>query len=404
MKKILRGSLLAILVLVLEVSCISNERVDENAKRTVLVYMAGELMKENVANINISWMQQSLGNGMENAVLLAFVDKPGKKPCLIRIRKVSRDGDTGLDTLKIYNELNSADPTVLRQIIDEVKHDWPCESYGLVLWSHGTGWVPSSQLKNTELGWSAPRRYEGNGEPQGVEFDFSGNTKAFGVDKVDGKNVWIDIDDLVEALDDDGFDFILFDACYMGNVEVLYALRNKASYIISSSIEIWEDGFPYFNITRDLLNSHLVKVCESFFEYYSKDYSVPMAGISLVKTSELDSLARCFRKIIAHNDTIPQTDISGIQSMDWFNNHLFFDMEDFVDKLNSEYFNEFRLQLNACVMYKNSTPFIFPNDPVKKRKMDKYCGMSIYIPLVKYDSWGLNDEYRKTEWSIDTGY
>lgn len=388
------------MAMVLPASCVMKDVADQSVQRVVLVYMAAEKFSPGPVNNNIEWMQQSIGNGMENAVMLVYVDKSGRKPCLLRVRKGRNRRDTGLDTLRKYDEMNSADPSVLRMVLDDVKREWPCDSYGLVLWSHGTGWIPKEQLKNTELGW-APVRNGAESQPDRLEFDINDQTKAFAVDE---SGEWMNIDELADVFGDHEFDFIAFDACYMGNVEVMYKLRNKTDYIISSSIEIWTDGFPYFKITRSLLNKNLIDVCRSFYDYYSLDYSRPMAGISLVRTSQLDSLARCFRKIVANNDTIPQMDASRVQSLDWFKNHIFYDLEDFVDKLGTEYLNEFRLQLDECVLYKNSTPYIFPGDMNKQHKIDQYCGMSVFIPLSKFDSWGLNDDYRKTEWSIDTNY
>ena len=132
-----------------------------------------------------------------------------------------------------------------------------------------------------------------------------------------------------------------------------------------------------------------------------------MGGISLVKTSELDSLANCFSKIVSeYRDTIPVLETGNIQLFDRFSNHVFYDLEDVVDKLdvNRKYLTEFRLQLEKCVEYKISTRFIFPGDRVDEIEVGTYCGLSVYIPLEKYDANGLNDDYRKTDWSIDTGY
>ena len=412
-KRILYSLAVILSGLILPSSCIMEEMADESVRKVVLVYMASEAFSSySFANKNIEWMQNSLGSGMDNAALLVYVDKAGLKPCLLRVRRGRTSRDPGLDTLKIYNEMNSADPDILRLVIDEVKQQYPCDSYGLVLWSHGTGWIPQSQLKNTELGWKAPKRGGGDDdEPHRLEFDFEGGTKAILVDRTWQSGVandtWMEIDDLAGALHDHEFDFIAFDACYMANVEVLYALRNKTDYIISSGIEIWGDGFPYFSLTRDLINKNLVKVCESYYKYYSMDYYEPMAGISLVRTSGLDSLARCFRKIVADNDSIGQMNdsiVNAIQSYDWFGNHLFYDLEDFVDKLGTEYLSEFRLQLDECVMYKNHTPQIFPYTSSKRRELNEYCGMSVFIPLDKFGAIGLNDAYRETEWSRVTGY
>jgi hypothetical protein len=65
--------------------------------------------------------------------------------------------------------------------------------------------------------------------------------------------------------------------------------------------------------------------------------------------------------------------------------------------------------LDRCVPFKISTPYIFPGE-YEEIKVDKYCGLSVYVPLSKYDKGinqgapTLNDDYRKTGWSRATGY
>ena len=94
-----------------------------------------------------------------------------------------------------------------------------------------------------------------------------------------------------------------------------------------------------------------------------------------------------------------------MQSVDLLNS-----TQSFNDDLNS--FISSASSLKDCVLFSKSTDCIFKgkkkydysDDPQYEIKIDSYCGLSVYIPLRKYDSMGLNDEYRKTEWSIVTGY
>jgi hypothetical protein len=277
-------------------------------------------------------------------------------------------------------------------VIDYVVENYKAEHYGLVMWSHGTGWLPTDQLHFVAPNMKyAPKRafaWE----------DRKGQTPAYDC---------MDLDELVEGIPDGVFDYILFDACYMGNVEVAYALRNKASQIISSCYEIVSYGFPYHIVTRDLLNGSVLKACTEFYDYYnSMNGWMQMAGVSLVNTDELDSLARCFRKIIArYGRAVPTMDVSQVQCFDRFTNHVFYDLDDFVDKLGTgkEYQIEFKLQLEKCVPYKMSTPFIFPGDREQIR-VNSYCGMSVYIPRPEYEESGLNAAYRETEWSDYTDF
>ncbi len=375
-------------------------------ERTVLVYMAAEGNLSNIANTSIYSMVSSTGDYYDNNNLIVFVDRINVNPVLLQIHRAQ------IDTIHIYPELNSADPTTLSEVIDYVKDNYKTESYGLILWGHGMGWLPTSQYHfvASNYGYAPTRGYADNWTTyEGSQYQIKA-TRGFGLEFKTGDTfayTCMDLDGLAAAIPDGLFDFIAFDACYMGSVEVIYALRNKAKNIITNSYETVSYGYPYHIVTKDFLSGDLIKACNEYYNYYnSMSGWERTAGISLVNTEGLDSLARCFNKIMAvMNDSVAGMDVSNIQCFDRFNNHVYFDLEDFVANLNvsREYLTEFRLQLDECVKYKISTPYIFPGDR-DEIKVNSYCGMSVYVPLFQYEPSGLNDEYRKTEWSKSTSY
>lgn len=391
-KKTIRRCLLFTTLLIM-VSCEKTYDLRNVTTKTVLVYMAADNNLSSHARSDINLMRSSMGVDLDYANLLVFVDRQGLKPALLHIH------DYRIDTIRVYDELNSADASVLKDVINTVTDNWKAESYGLVLWSHGMAWIPEPQMHAIADNhqW-APMRT-------------GPRTKTFASEDLpNNKYTCMEIDELADAIPDGVFDYIAFDACYMGSIEVAYALRKKARYIVSSSCEIVDDGFPYERVTRDFINGNLLKMCSEFYSaYYNKGGWNQTASISLVDTYGLDSLARCFKKIVAaHKNEIDTFNISKIQHFDRFNKHVMFDLEDFVDKLGTDKtdLREFRLQLDKCVLYKNNTPYIcsdYPDDP-NGIKMISFCGLSVYIPLSVYDSFGLNDDYRDTEWSRDTGY
>lgn len=404
------AGLLCLAGLLMLASCISNNKVDDKKNRTVLVYICGDNNLSNTANSNIYSMNSCISSGMDNSNLLVFVDRKGIAPALLHIH------DFKIDTVATYNELDSTDPQVMRMVIDEMVKNWKAEHYGLIMWSHGTGWIPTKQLHfvapSPPLNYAQSRDGSSTLKRESVleRQRYPYNTKAFAWEDRAGETPrykCMELSEMVEAIPDGVFDYIVFDACYMGNVEIVYALRNKADYIVSSCYEIVSYGFPYHIVTRDFMNGSLLKSCNEFYNYYnSMSGWEQMAGISLVKTDGLDSLARCFRKIVnEYSERIPDLDISNIQCFDRFDRHVFFDLEDFVDKLGTrkELLTEFRLQLERCVSFKISTQYIFPGDK-EEIKVNDYCGLSVYIPLREYDESGLNDDYRQTEWSMNTDY
>lgn len=353
-------------------------------ERTVLVYMPGENNLSREVTENINAMLECLAGTKYERNLIAFADQRDAAPCMLRITP------SGIDTLDVFENVSLADASTLSMAIEYVKKNCRNKSYGLVFWGHGTGWIPLSQLHNVarNLGY-APMRSA---------------TRSYALEYSTGKNRVmhsIDLDSIITAIPDGMFDFIAFDACYMANVEVAYALRKKADYILASCAEVAGSGYPYSTITNHLIENNLTKVCSGFMDYYnSREGWEQMGDISLIHTAGLDSLAGCYRKIIAeYRNAIPDMDVTDIQYFDGFDKHTYYDIEDFLEKLGTrvEYMDEFKSQMKKCVFYNGSTPFMFHGEH-NELEIKKHSGMSVYIPISEYESIGLNQEYTKTEW------
>ena len=119
-------------------ACHDSDKIEpEYGERTVLIYMAADndLNKDGETNI------KSILKGMEQTAgrLVIYIDPRYDVPRLLTVK-----GGKGcrLDTLETYTEENSASPEVLARVVQEVQKRYPASSYGLVLWSHGLGWVP----------------------------------------------------------------------------------------------------------------------------------------------------------------------------------------------------------------------------------------------------------------------
>lgn len=373
---------------------------DSFANRTILVYMAADNNLYSNAVQNINDMLSVMDTLSQNKNLIIYIDSPDSVPVLINVHI---NVHNRCETIKVYEEQNSADGNTLAKVITYVKRRFPAKSYGLLLWSHGSGWLSSEGLSTVSNYYRAPYRNNENGVVVPY-YDLDGPspmTKAFGYDEPE--NQWMSIADLSKAIPDGLFDFIAFDACFMGSVEVLYSLRNKAQRIIASPYEIISSGFPYKTIIPQLFNNDLLGVCNSFYQYYDNKYGWERtAGISLIETSELDSLALCFKKIVAGKELeISDFNIVNVQRFDRFKIHTTFDLLDFVNEIcsDSTMLEEFNKQLERCVIFSKSTSRL-----MDEINIHSFSGMSVYIPISEYNSRFLNEEYRQTEWSIDTGY
>lgn len=385
-------------------SCWTQNGKNLTINRTVLLYMNADNSLDYYAALNLSAISGYIGNPDKfGARLVAYVDRYGRKPFLAEIR------ENRIDTITVYPEQYSSDPTTLANVIDEVAQRWPSEKYGLVMWSHGTGWVPTDLLRTVAYNLGYVRGADGR-IPDDYVWEPDSLTKSFGYEaskKADRGYISMDIEDMAAAIPDNMFEFIIFDACYMGCVEIAYALRNKTKQIVSSAYEIVGDGFPYQSITQFILKGDMLTVCEDFYNYYnSMSGWKQMGGVSLVKTEGLDSLATCFRKCIkGHEEDIRSFGIYDVQRFDRYSIHVMFDMKEFVDKIckDDALREEFDRQLEACIPYSMSTQYMFKGVDYHELKINNYCGLSMFIPVKAYDGI-INDHYRKTLWSRATGF
>ena len=123
-------------------SCSENETPEPRTTRTILVYMMANNSLNSFASKNHRKHdrrgdQQKSQRRKPDRLLCSRRFAPGTSPDKRRKRCCQEIH------LKDYEKQNSADPDVMRSVIGEVVSQYPADSYGLVLWSHGTAWLPS---------------------------------------------------------------------------------------------------------------------------------------------------------------------------------------------------------------------------------------------------------------------
>lgn len=412
------------------------EVFDDTPAKTILAYISADNPETSslfpYVQVNLNdmayGMRQEAGS---NCNILAFVDGPGKsKSYFMNIHDGIMEKVFIFDETNVKNfspeidsnqdgNLDSSNPATLRMAIDFMMKHYPDREYGLILWSHGGGWIPRDKWNRITEQYTRSKASVSSAFPSdAMPLLTKGSTltRYFAYEPSNS----MELDELAAAIPDHCFDFIVFDACYMGCVEVAYALRNKTRYIISSTTEIMGTGFPYRSVAGRLANGYLIGACREFYTYYNNfdDYR-RLGEVSLVCTGELDSLACCFRKIVSGKSDVwrSDTEFSNIQYFDRFNNGIndrrsvFFDLNAVArtySKSEAEY-NEFRNQLERCILYAASTPELFIYYPPLFYRQDhitvnEFSGLSVYIPFRDNDAIGLNDSYAQLEWSKETNY
>ncbi|MEO6524475.1 MAG: clostripain-related cysteine peptidase [Mucilaginibacter sp.] len=342
------------IVILISIFCLQNckkhseifrEKSVDSVNRMVLVYIAGNNNLQYDAINSINKLEMGLNNA--NATLLVFVKTTSAHSYLLKIKHDNTDKIIS-DTIKTYGSRNSSDPDFLKEIINDSRSLSPAKSYGLVLWSHATSWAPSELKVN-----------------------------AFGNDN--GKEM--DIKDLRNAIPSD-FAYIMFDACYMGALEVVYELKGKTKYILASPSEVLSTSFPYELITPYLFGGQedLKIIAQKYFEYYqSKSGYNASATIALIDTEQLEQLALYTSSLLSSNQIINKNfNISLIQRMDFDASSQIkaYDFLSFLkENFKPEQYSNITDQLNKVILYSNHTNK-FLNNPI-----NDFCGLSIYLPI-----------------------
>jgi len=346
---------------------------DEDKFRTVLVYLAANNNLELEAYKNMDQMENALGDVDGN--LIVYAKLPGNKPSLYHIYKKESEKARKVK-IKDYEPHDSSDPATMRLVLEDVRNLFPAKTFGLVLWSHATGWIPSSN-GNIKL-------------------------KSFG----DDGGSQMDVKDLHSALPYT-FDFILFDACSMASVEVLYEIKEKAKYFIASPGEVIANGMPYDKITNDLfspdVNAYRL-LAEKYHAHYDNLSGLRRsATISVIDASKLQDLASETKQILlSQQPTHADYNREQLQRMDFDrigNPLIAFDFLDFIEQNynHATSYRSLQTTLEDAVVFKANTPSF------NGFTIDKNSGLTCYIPHSDNEET-VHAYYRTLKWYTDSGF
>lgn len=353
-----------LLFVLISASCTHEDVItNEESPRTVLVYMAADnsLSGFDKQNIN-SMLEGGTKEALNGGNLIVYIDAKDTIPLLIQITPA------GKKVLKSYPEHeNSVSVETMKEVIEEVKTNFPAKSYGLMLWSHGSNWFPSDMT----------------------------SLKAFGQDKSN----WMELAQIKEVLADNSFDFIIFDACYMAGIEVLYELKDKANYIMAAPSEILGNGFPYSKIISRLfkMSPDLTGICDEFYDYYANS-STPFATIALVSTPQLEPLAIATRNIMQDNfDKTEDIELNSLQRYFRSPYYGMYDFDDYISRIApEEQYAQFQAALEKAVIYKKNTPS-FMIGYSGGYYINHFCGLSSFIIRDSYGS-SIKNKYTELDW------
>lgn len=302
----------------------------------------------------------------------------------LRIKEVSLDKST-------------ISPETIGDILAQMAEVAPAKRYGVVFAGHGQGWITREALNSDKGIEKFGVSYNPWLVAEGAE-----QTRAFGEN-----NVQLNIDELAMGIESSGvdFDYILFDACFMSNIEAIYDLRNSANYIIASPCEIMGRGFPYHRTLPYLFTDYGESTdydgaARSYHEYYKNEYvgNGRCGSITVYKCSEIEALADAVRGVMVSAKKSAEYDSSTLQTYEGQRYHQFYDFGEWVNVVatNGEALDRFNAQMKECVVatYTLDTFYsaygTYGTYPIN---LDVYSGVTTSAPSDAYTG-----EWKTTNW------
>lgn len=398
-----------LLLFVLCSSCSCHKENRDEVSRTVLIYFAANnsldwLSSENIKDLAKGYVPDYFepGESKNGEVLLYYLHRRDSLPILVRVSK-DKFGKVQEETIVEYDMHNSMNDSVINNVLNYAHQLFPAKENGLILWSHGTGWLPVRYYSNPTGASYAPKQMSQEEYDEYHSYDYL--VKSFGQD---GSNE-TDIINLAKAIPFQ-YSYIIFDACLMGGIEVAYEFKNKAEYQMFSATEILASGFPYNLIMEPLLYSNanmedrLKETATRYFNYYNEQSSVQdrSATIAVIKSSALDGLAISAKTIFSTGrDNIDTLTMSTIQG--FFQRQLpkpwYYDLDDFMSRIYTDesHYSSFTSELNKTVLYSAHTDYFIKGNSRWNFKIEKYSGLSTYIP--NPENIILDTYYRNYSWN-----
>jgi hypothetical protein len=353
------------LLLCLLLACNGNRPTETPVaqRRTILFYLGGDNSLSNEIETRLEALKTvPIPPGCR---LLAYADTRSAAPQLLEI--TTSRSQNRIHILRQYEETNSASPETLASLLQEIVRRYPSPSYGLVLFSHASGWMPERTYIDPSLRSLL----------------------------VDGQNE-MEIAAFAEALPNQMFDFLIFETCHMAGIEIAWELKNKTRAIIASSAEIVSPGFaPAYTQAIPLLFEPEANL-QGFVDAIEADYRGREADyrsltLSLLYTAGLEDLAA----LIKSHPPAPTGKATPVQCFDRYGEHLFFDFEaHYLPSIPEAQQHDFLQAIRACVARKTATPAFLP--AYGGFEIVTHSGLTTYIPQEAYPR--LNTAYRRLRW------
>lgn len=301
------------------------------AKWTILTYVAAH---NNLDQWGQRSLNQILAAGSTSQVKLAVLydGRSGAQRVIASAPNQPADQEP-------LGSFDSGDPVGLVETVKWAFERCPAERYGLVLWSHGTGWRPEDivQISATTRGDSTVSSAEANQRSIGsispalfrstlqtiVKNDTPAERAICFDDGTQQSLDTLELDRVVTEIRDftgQPLDLLGMDACLMATLEVAYQLRHNVRYLVASEELVPVSSWPYDAILGalqaepDMGSAELASlIVDRYLAYYvahpPNGGDVTKVALNLAQldpvVAALDALATALRAdMIAQADTL----------------------------------------------------------------------------------------------------
>ncbi len=325
---------------------------------TLMVYMIGSDLESSggAASNDIAEMLEAKYSDKLNVVIQTGGSASWANP-LIDANKtqrfvINKDSGGKLKEVGSLSKQTMNSPSTLSSFIKFAKGSYPADRYGLILWNHGGG---------TILG--------------------------YGLDDFNRGKMML-ISEIDQALSSAGvhFDFIGFDACMMGTLEVAFALSDHANYLIASEETEPSSGWYYPNwLTALSKNTGMGTVAigqEIIKEFmHSPSYNKwDTYTLALIDMSKAKAVYGSLKEYFGYEATQVEANYSSISnarsSVKSFGDGQYeqVDLIDLLGKMQGGTAEQVAAQARSCVVYSDGN-------------VNGSNGLAVYFPYVHTDKY-----------------
>ena len=326
--------------------------------------------------------------GLNNSRVLVFLSDKYNHSTLYDLQYNATTKSVDRVSLKEYEGASYASAEGIADILNEVKTKASALNYALIVGVHGCGWTYASDWSRYPYYARPSVTRPSDNNFSGIQFGPDPNaplTRFFG--SVSLAENAMDISTLAEGIRESGLkmQYILFDACYMSNIETAYELKDVTNYMIASGSEIMAAGLPYRSMWS-YLNSptpNYSGIVSTSVNFYKNNSSAPFCNLAAIDCRQVEKLASVMKDINAENQLQASVNLDSIQHLDGFRPNLFYDLETYVDSLRPSGYllDQFKSQLKLTIKASDHTDeaytCIYSSDSFK---IKNYCGITVSDP------------------------